>query len=400
MSLKAMGNVTVINVNDGQDGAPGQQGAQGVSIVNSVPQYYLSTSSVALENGSWSYTPWEVTNGTFLWERLENTLSDGRVVYSDAVYSVTISGVKHDVNSINNSITNKVWQSDITTSINSYDNSTVSNIRDRVTQTETDISGITSRVSDVESDTSDLGTRMTSAETTIQQTSENVLIQATSSATTAAEGGQYLINSLINVVPSGVQIAADKVNIAGAAIFSNYALKSQTVSDVVVEYAKSTSSSSFTPVSGSAGQWSIGMPDWSEGTYIWQRTSKTINGNTTYSYTCVQGAKGQDGTSSYTYVRYSPNADGSKMVTTPSSSTKYIGVYTGTSSTVPAYTAFNWSKYVGEDGQPGSDGDSSYTFIRYSTNSDGSSMTSSPQSNSKYIGIYTGTSSTAPSSAS
>ena len=313
MSLKAMGNVTVINVNDGQDGQPGQQGIQGVSIVNSVPQYYLSTSSTQLVGGSWAYTPWEVTNGTFLWERLENTLSDGSTVYSDAVYSVTISGVKHDVDSINNSITNKVWQSDITTSINSYDNSTVSNIRDRVTQTETDITGITSRVSDVESDTSDLGTRMTSAETTIQQTSENVLIQATSSATTAAEGGQYLINSLINVAPSGVQIAADKVNIAGAAIFSNYALKSQTVSDVVVEYAKSTSSSSFTPVSGTDGEWSIGMPDWSEGTYIWQRTSKTINGNTTYSYTCVQGAKGQDGTSvSITEIKYATSSTDSQ----------------------------------------------------------------------------------------
>ena len=393
MALKALGNVTVINVNDGQDGQPGQQGAQGVSIVNSVPQYYLSTSSTQLTGGSWSYTPWEVTDGTYLWERLENTLSDGSTTYSNAVYSVTISGVKHDVDDINQSITNKVWQSDITNQISSYDNSTVSTIRDRVTQTETDITGITSRVSDVESTTGSLGTRMTNAETTIQQTSSNVLIQATSSATTAAEGGQYLINSLINVAPSGVQISADKVNIAGAAIFDNYSLKSQTVSNVVVEYAKSSSSSSFTPVPGAAGQWSTASPTWDEDSYIWQRTSKTINGNTEYTYTCIQGAKGQDGDSSYTYVRYSANSDGSNMVSSPTSDTKYIGIYVGTSSTVPAYTAFSWSKYIGEDG------DSSYTYVRYSPNSDGSSMTSSPQANSKYIGLYIGTSSTAPSSA-
>ena len=58
---------------------------------------------------------------------------------------------------------------------------------------------------------------------------------------------------------------------------------------------------------------------------------------------------GADGTSSYTYVRYSENSDGSGMTTTPTNDTAYIGIYVGTSSTVPAYTAFTWSKYQGED---------------------------------------------------
>ena len=61
---------------------------------------------------------------------------------------------------------------------------------------------------------------------------------------------------------------------------------------------------------------------------------------------------GKNGTSYYTYVRYSKNANGSGMVTTPTAETKYIGVYTGTSSSVPAYTSFNWSKYVGDDAAP------------------------------------------------
>ena len=60
-----------------------------------------------------------------------------------------------------------MWQSDISSSISSYDSSTTQTIRDRVTQTETDITGITSRVSSVESTTSSLGTRMTSAESSI-----------------------------------------------------------------------------------------------------------------------------------------------------------------------------------------------------------------------------------------
>jgi len=75
--------------------------------------------------------------------------------------------------------------------------------------------------------------------------------------------------------------------------------------------------------------------------------SVTIYVNGTASNTVEAGA---DGTSYYTYVRYSANANGSGMVATPTSATKYIGVYTGTSSSVPAYTSFKWSKYVGEDG--------------------------------------------------
>jgi len=61
---------------------------------------------------------------------------------------------------------------------------------------------------------------------------------------------------------------------------------------------------------------------------------------------------GGDGQNAYTYVRYSANSDGSSMTDTPTSSTKYIGVYTGTASTCPAYndSGFKWSKYQGDDG--------------------------------------------------
>lgn len=62
---------------------------------------------------------------------------------------------------------------------------------------------------------------------------------------------------------------------------------------------------------------------------------------------------GGDGQSYYTYVRYSENADGSGMVSSPTASTKYIGVYSGTSATVPSYGSFTWSKYMGDDGDDG-----------------------------------------------
>lgn len=67
---------------------------------------------------------------------------------------------------------------------------------------------------------------------------------------------------------------------------------------------------------------------------------------------------GADGTSYYTFVRYSKNANGSGYVATPTSETIYIGVYTGTKSSPPAYndSGWTWSKYVGADGQPGTPG--------------------------------------------
>lgn len=62
----------------------------------------------------------------------------------------TISGVESKVNANTKSITDKIWQTDISTSINEYDGSTVKKIRDRVASTETDISGIKTTLSDVQ----------------------------------------------------------------------------------------------------------------------------------------------------------------------------------------------------------------------------------------------------------
>ena len=59
----------------------------------------------------------------------------------------TISGVSSKVNNVEKSIVNKVWQTDITSKINEYNNTTVKEIVDRVTKTETDINGVTTTVS-------------------------------------------------------------------------------------------------------------------------------------------------------------------------------------------------------------------------------------------------------------
>lgn len=131
---------------------------------------------------------------------------------------------------------------------------------------------------------------------------------------------------------------------------------------------------------------------------------KCISGTYSDSMTLVQitdGSDGAKGTSYYTYIRYGTDANGSNMTATPTSSTKYIGVYSGTASTAPtAAKSYTWSKYAGEDGGKGDKGDngtSYYVWIKYAD-------TTTPASNAMYdsptgriyVGIYSGTSRTAP----
>ena len=73
---------------------------------------------------SWSNTKPDLPAGKFLWERVATTLSNGDTVYSDAVCDVVTSGLVSNVDRNTNSITQKVWESDITTKINEYDGST------------------------------------------------------------------------------------------------------------------------------------------------------------------------------------------------------------------------------------------------------------------------------------
>lgn len=98
----------------------------------------------------------------------------------------------------------------------------------------------------------------------------------------------------------------------------------------------------------------------------------------------------------YTHIVYSDNADGSNFGREPK---KYMGVARTTSPTQPTdKTAYKWFKMKGEDGERGRDGVSNYIHRKYSDYSNGANM--SDNSNLKYIGIYTGTSPTPPTTAS
>jgi len=128
------------------------------------------------------------------------------------------------------------------------------------------------------------------------------------------------------------------------------------------------------------------MPAREDGKYIWRKTTTILNDDTSSSkYEMIQGADGkngedgkagQDATQYYTYIRYSANANGSSMTEYPQSNTKYIGVYTGTSASVPAYTAFTWSKYVGEDGAQGAQGPQGEQGVQGETGATGNGISS------------------------
>ncbi len=63
------------------------------------------------------------------------------------------------------------------------------------------------------------------------------------------------------------------------------------------------------------------------------------------------------GKSSYFYVRYSENSTGNPMTTAPTANTKYMGVASTSSSTAPtSYAAYTWSNIKGADGKNGSAG--------------------------------------------
>lgn len=104
--------------------------------------------------------------------------------------------------------------------------------------------------------------------------------------------------------------------------------------------------------------------------------------------------KGQDGTSSYIHRKYSDNANGTPM--SDDSNLKYLGIYTGSSSTPPTTpTSYTWSKIKGEDGRQGvpgirgADGRTSYLHTAYANSPTGDVDFSTTNSNGKeYIGTY------------
>jgi hypothetical protein len=64
----------------------------------------------------------------------------------------------------------------------------------------------------------------------------------------------------------------------------------------------------------------------------------------------IQGPQGNDGQSSYVFIRYATNASGGNMVANPSSSTTHIGICTTNTNVAPTIaSSYTWSKFVGDN---------------------------------------------------
>lgn len=150
-------------------GGTGATGDTGRGVESITTEYYLSTSKTEQIGGEWSENQPEWSSGHYVWTRSKIVYTNPTSVeYTSPVCDTTweamqaqidtvtktISDVELKVDKNTKSITEKVWQSDITNSINNYDGSTAQAIRDRVSKTETDISGITSTVSDIQTSVS------------------------------------------------------------------------------------------------------------------------------------------------------------------------------------------------------------------------------------------------------
>lgn len=122
----------------------------------------------------------------------------------------------------------------------------------------------------------------------------------------------------------------------------------------------------------------------------------------------VPGAAGADGVTTYTWIKYSDNPDGTGLYDLPTNNTKYIGI--AVNKTVQAEssvkTDYVWSQFKGDQGPQGvpgaagSNGVTTYTWIKYADSATGAGLSNDP-TGKLYIGFaYNKTTATESNTAS
>lgn len=102
----------------------------------------------------------------------------------------------------------------------------------------------------------------------------------------------------------------------------------------------------------------------------------TMADASTMSFTVTNGLKGDTGAQTYVWIRYASHqpTQNSDMTTTPD---KWIGIYVGTSSTAPSsYTSYTWYQYKGDKGDTGNPATLSSSAIEYQASSSGTTVPS------------------------
>jgi hypothetical protein len=122
-------------------------------------------------------------------------------------------------------------------------------------------------------------------------------------------------------------------------------------------------------------------------------TATVVTNGETFARSCVipllrDGANGQP---AYTWVKYADSAAGAGLSDDPTGKS-YIGFAYNKSTATESTTAadYTWSLIKGTDGQPGgkgADGQTLYTWIKYSDNADGTGLYDLPTASTQYLGI-------------
>lgn len=106
----------------------------------------------------------------------------------------------------------------------------------------------------------------------------------------------------------------------------------------------------------------------------------TMQNGTQYTFTVTNGEKGDQGDNTYTFIMYSTNSptQDSDIHSTPDN---WMGIYCGTSSTAPtSYQAYQWFEIKGEKGDTGDSVVVSNTAVDYSVGDDGTTVPQNWQS--------------------
>lgn len=97
----------------------------------------------------------------------------------------------------------------------------------------------------------------------------------------------------------------------------------------------------------------------------------TYNDNTVSTFTVTNGEKGDKGDNTYTWIKYSA-AEPTQDADMHDSPDNYMGVYFGSSATAPtAYTAYQWFKIKGEKGDTGDDVTITAQSVQYAESTSG-----------------------------
>ena len=379
----------------GKDGADGLNG--GVSVSNVDVFYYQSTSATSLQGGEWSTTAPTWTNGKYVWSKTITYLDNGTQTESQAV---CISGEKGQDGNSAKLVTVTGEQ------VFKYSE----NFKGTPTPETIILKAIVLNTTEIGKwqymETDGTWADYTKGGTLVTSKTIDILYNSKIFGTSDAKSMRlrYYISDTLYDEITLVKVSDGAKGTDGTDGIDGLPGKDGTSSYFYVRYSvnsngnpMTTTPSTDTKYIGVCSTTSSTAPS-SYSSYTW---SKFI-GEDGY-----VGRDGIDGTSSYLHIKYSN--DGGKTFTSNNGEDlgSYIGTYVDTTSTDSSDVAdYKWSKFVGTDGKDGidgidgEDGVSTYFYVRYSANADGSSMTSTPSSSSLYMGVCSTTSTTAPTSAS